>query len=415
MIVCKDLPYLKPMDVDYQKQLERNIVKFSWYKIFTKRVYLPVIAVFLIEKGMVSVEEIALIAGVTIVAQLLLQMPGGYFADAFGNAKAMKYSSLFITVSPLMYIFMPNFWGGLLASVLFFGGYAFQQGSGEAFMHDTLTALGREKEYAKVMGRAQSYGLVGSLILTAVIPATYAVNVDLPFILGFLSLVAMTVIIYSFEFPKLSTDERSHEAKNPIKAVRSIVTASNIALFVFAGFMTAVSMMGTEYQGPALKDVGVSVFWLGIVTSAGSLVGALLGLMTDALNKLKPHVFYLIDVLVVGLCMMFAGLTREPVVMALSFILFVGYGRIRLIVIQSKMLEDMKHHYKATLLSALGWFTQFAQLAVVAVLGWAIGQHGYNNGYVLFGIFTLFVGFMLWLPVARLHRVPDGIGTTSIF
>lgn len=153
--------------------LRKNIRKYAWYKVLTKRTYLPVIAIYLVEVAHLSLAEIAAIATITAITQLALQMPGGIFADRFGNKKALQYSTWFVTLSPLCYVLLPNFWGGLLGSLLFFGAYAFQQGSAEAFMHDTMVALGEESKYAKVMGRAQSYGLIGNLVLTAIIPATY--------------------------------------------------------------------------------------------------------------------------------------------------------------------------------------------------------------------------------------------------
>ncbi len=392
------------MQEQYKKRLEKNIVKFAWYKIFTKRVYLPVIAVFLVTQGKVTVEEIALIAGVSTVAQILLQMPGGYFADKHGYAKAMKYSSLFITVSPLFYIFMPNVWGGLLAAIFFFGPWSFQQGSAEAFMHDTLIALDREKDYAKVVGRSQSYGLVGNLMLTATIPATYAIDPMLPFILGFFSLVAMTWLVYSFEYPVVLPSGGPKTLTNPFRALKSVITIHNVVFFVFAGFMTSISMNGGSYKELLYQDIGIATLWFGIIASTASLFGAGLGLVTESLNKLRPLSFYLFDVLIQGVCLVVAGMSREPVVVALCFIVFGGYGYIRIIIIQSKLLTNIQHVYKATLLSALGLFSHFALLATIAVFGYFISTRGYSGGHLAFGLFTLTVGLLLWSLVALVSR-----------
>lgn len=69
----------------YELGLKRNIVKYSWYKIFTKRLYLPLIAIQLVNVGKVSLEEIALIASITSIVSFILQMPGGYLADKWGK------------------------------------------------------------------------------------------------------------------------------------------------------------------------------------------------------------------------------------------------------------------------------------------------------------------------------------------
>lgn len=102
-----------------QTSLERNIIKYAWYKVVTKRVFLPLIAIQLVNAGQVTVGEIAQIAIITSLAQIILQLPTGYFADRFGNKRAIVIGALIAAPSPLFYIVMPNFLGGLLASLLF--------------------------------------------------------------------------------------------------------------------------------------------------------------------------------------------------------------------------------------------------------------------------------------------------------
>lgn len=155
---------------------------------------------------------------------------------------------------------MPNFISGLLASPLFFGGYSFQAGAIEAFMHDTLVALKREKDYSKVMGRAQSYGLIGNVVLISLVPATYTIHHNLPFVLGFISLLVMLRLATSFAYP---VDESDRLAKNPFKAFASIVSWQNIALFVFAGFTASVANKGGEYRELLFQDIGVAVALFG--------------------------------------------------------------------------------------------------------------------------------------------------------
>ena len=138
------------MDEKYKQKLERNIKMYSWFKVFTKRVYLPLITIQLAKEGGVTVPQLALIASTVAVMQLVLQIPTGYLADKFGNKIAIVLGAAITAISPLFYIFSPNFTGGLLAAILFSGGYAFQSGAIEAFMHDTLLALGREEVYSRV-------------------------------------------------------------------------------------------------------------------------------------------------------------------------------------------------------------------------------------------------------------------------
>ncbi len=381
----------------YERRLEKNIVKYSWYKIFTKRVYLPLITIQLVNVGQVTVEELAIIVVVSSLAQGLLQLPSGYVADKIGNRKSIILGAAIAVTSPLFYAFMPNFWGGLLASLLFFGGYAFQAGAIEAFMHDTLHALKREKDYTKVMGRAQTYGLIGNVLLVALVPLTYSIHHSLPFILGFFSLVAMLWLTISFEYPK--GDETYKKKKNPLNAVKSIVTLENAALFVFCGFLSGISNKGGEFRELVFQDISIAVAWFGFILALSSLAGAVMGWYVHVLDRLKPAAFYLFDLIVIMLCLVGIGATTNPVVTIGAFTLFAGYTRVRMIVFQAKMLNDIKHTYKATLLSALNLFTLFGDIIAITLLTQYVSQYGYQVGYVIFGIAVLVIGFGLWLAI----------------
>lgn len=382
------------MEATYKKQLEQNIGKYSWFKVFTKRVYLPLIAIQLVTVGKVTVQQLAIIAIVTSLVQVVLQLPTGYIADKWGNKVAIVLGSSITAVSPLFYIFMPNFLGGLLAAVLFFGGYSFQSGAIEAFMHDTLVALGKESEYSKVMGRAQSYGLIGNVVLISLVPATYSINNNLPFALGFISLLIMLWLAVSFTYPKNHSDKKK---KNPFTAVRSIVTAQNVALFIFAGFMAGVANRGAEYRELLYQDIGVAVALFGVLLALGSIVGAVMGRYVHILDKLKPMTFYLFDLLFMSSCIVLIGASKSPITAVIGFTLFAGYTRVRLIIFQAKLLHDIKHAYKATLMSALNLFTIIGEIGAITVLSKTIGFKGYSVGYLMFGFAVFGIGLLLWL------------------
>lgn len=392
------------MDAVLEKRLEGNIGKYSWFKIFTKRVYLPLIAIQLVTVGGVTVRQLAFIAVVTSVIQVVLQLPTGYIADRYGNRSAIVIGSFLAALSPLIYIFSPNFTGGLIAALLFFSGFSFQSGAIEAFMHDTLVALGKEAEYSKVMGRSQSYGLIGNVVLLIIVPVTYSLNKNLPFLIGFFTLLIMLLLALSFEYPRKETHKKK---KNPFNAARAIVTPQNISLFIFAGFLAGVSNKAAEYRELLYKDIGVAVALFGLLLALGSVLGAILGRFIHLLDKLKPQTFYFLDMSIMSLSILMIGISKSPVIAVTGFTIFAGYTRVRMITFQTNILKSESHEYKATLLSALNFFTIVGEIAAITLLARLIGFKGYLIGYVLYGIAVFGISFILWmlmLVTNRYHR-----------
>lgn len=386
------------MNKQYKQQLESNIKKYAWYKIFTKRVYLPLIAIQLVNIGHVTVAQLAIIAMVVSVVQLVLQIPGGYFADKWGNRPAILIGSAIAAVSPLVYIIRPDFYGGLVADLLFFGGYCLISGAIEAFMHDTLTALKREKDYARVMGRAQSYGLIGNTVLLVAIPATYALHHSLPFILGFISLSVNFLLAASFTYPRL-VHKTKVKIKKPFTALRSIVTVANLSLFLFAGLLFGVTHRGGNYRELVYQDVGIPIEYFGILVAVGSLVGVLFGFCLGLVDKLKARTFYLLDLTIIAACMIAVGAGENPIVVVSAFVIFAAYDRVRLILIQSRLLQEVEHAYKATLLSALSLFSVMGEIVMIALLAYFIELGGYQEGYLWFGGVVLCAGLLLYIAV----------------
>lgn len=224
------------------KTLEGNITKYNIYKIFTKRVFLPLIAILLVDDGHLSLAQLGIIASVTALTQIILEVPTGYIADKWGHKKSIVFGSLLSAISVLPYIFYINFLGALIALVTFFVGYAFTSGALQALMHESLLALKREKEYTEIMGRAQSYGLLGNVVLVSLIPLTYSLNHKLPFILGFVCLLISYLVAVSFVQPIRSFENIEHNKKTKnefIQVIRNSGFLKIISVFLLFGIVSA--------------------------------------------------------------------------------------------------------------------------------------------------------------------------------
>ncbi len=388
-----------------QSGLEGNIVKYNLFKIFTKRVFLPLIAIHLTLVGKVSLEQLGIIASTVALTQILLEIPTGYIADKWGHKKAIVLGSFITTISVLPYIFMPNFYGGLIAAALFFAGASFGSGAAQAFMHETLMGLGRENEYTKVMGKAQSYGLLGNVVLIALVPLTYQIDKNLPFILGFICLFASFLVALSFKKPKERLVQE-HASVGFISELKKSLTKTAwtrmVLVFLIFGVSSSAFDQSIIYKELIFLDLGIPIKYFGFILAFGSLLAALGANHIHRLKALKPENFYLFDIAYVSTLFVLVGLSKNPILSILVFAMFPAYDRTRNIIYESQLFEEFPNiKYKSTLISILNFFTFGNGIWIPLVLAFSVTQTNVIFGHFIFGILLL----VILIPVLLTHNL----------
>ncbi|MEI7621337.1 MAG: MFS transporter [Candidatus Moraniibacteriota bacterium] len=389
------------------KQLEGNITKYNYYKIFTKRVYLPLIAIYLIDRGGVNLQELGIIASVTGAVQLMLEVPSGYFADKFGHKFALLLGSFISAISVLPYIFFPGFIGGLVASAGYFGGMTFASGTMQAFMHETLRSLKKDHEYSNIMGRAQSFGLIGNIFLVSFVPLTYKLNPRLPFIIGFFCLFATFLLIKSMKIPEVHIQVQEDGYKRGTleklrRISKKIPLMRMFLIFLIFGIVSAGFDQSTMYREVIFRGNGIPVEWFGFFLAIGSLLAAFGGTQIQHLQKISPSIFYFFDAAYLVLLLIVIGLIHNPIAIVLVFALFPAYDRTRNIIFEAQLFDEFKaSRYKATLISVMNFFTMVSALWVPLILSRLVSQKGLSIGYIYFGIV---LGIIL-LPILIIQGV----------
>jgi MFS family permease len=392
----------------FSNTLEGNIIKYNVYKIFTKRVFLPLIAVYLTTIGNVTLAQLGIIASITAIVSLVMEIPAGYIADRVGHKTALIITGFMTSISPLFYIFMPNFTGGILASVVFFSGYAFTSGTIQAFMQETLLSLGRESEYVKIMGRAQSYGLLGNVILVSLIPLTYTINPILPFVLGFICLFIAFLIVLSFQKPRAHV-QVTHAQSSFFREVKNILSKKLIIkmvlMFLIFGITSAAFDNSVMYRELVFKDFGIPVNYFGFILAFGSFLAAITGNYIHHLKKLKFTAFYLFDASYIIVMLSIIGLSKNVVLSVLAFSMLPAYDRTRNIIFESQVFEQFpRSNYKSTLLSIMNFFSLGNAIWTPLVFGFFVASLGIASGYIAFAGILLIILIPILLGYSLINR-----------
>jgi len=392
----------------FSNTLEGNIIKYNLYKTFTKRVFLPLIAVYLTTIGNVTLIQLGIIASITAIASLVTEIPTGYFADKIGHKKSLLVGSFITAISPLFYILIPNFTGGVLGSVLFFVGSSFTQGAIQVFIHETLVGLNRDQDYVKIMGKAQSYGLIGNMILIAIIPLTYSIHPSLPFIAGFICLFISFLLVLSFKNPSVHLkilDKRNsffHEIRSSFSPK---FIFRMILIFGIFGIATATFNNSVIYREIVFKNFGIPVSYFGFILAFGSLLAAITGNYIHYLKKIKPMTFYIIDVLYIIVTLALISFLKNSILIILAFSLIPVYSRTRSIIFESIIFEEFpKSNYKATLLSIMNFFSLGSAIGIPLIFAFTVDKFGLMKGHLYFGLIIFIILLPIFLMLALIKK-----------
>lgn len=179
-----------------RSKLESNIWKYTVLLVANKRIYAAILTAYYLTIPDVTAQTIGVILLIGNLAGFVFEIPSGYVSDKLGHKQAIVISRLLFVASTLFFLFADSTNYLILGSVFLSLGLAFLSGTGSAFMHETLSALNRENDYTKVMGKASSIGFAVPIIFTVIVPFLVSINYQAPFALALvIDLVGLMVAL----------------------------------------------------------------------------------------------------------------------------------------------------------------------------------------------------------------------------
>lgn len=392
--------------MNYKKGLERNLWLFAFLRVFHKRTYLAVIVVYATSYAGLTVEQFGIVAAITAIVTLILEVPSGYLSDKMGHKSALIFGAVFIAVAPLFFVFSPNFYGVLFASLTFFSGSAFHSGTVQALLHETLIELDRSSDYGDVAARAQRWGLFGNIFLVALVPMTYQIDPRAPFLVGFILQSFVFVISASFTSPRGTKRKISEKVHDGFFALlREVRVRGEIFLFLFLGIIAGMHNHIPGFKELYFQEIGVPVWFFGFVYSLMGMVGIILTYHVRKVEKYRASHFYLVDFLIACVASIVVGIVSHPFFGILIFIILGGYWRVRSILVHSYLLKACPtQNLKATYISMYEFFKSLNSIWVPVALGYAIGRFGAQGGYMYFGISMMIILLGLYMYIFHFSK-----------
>ena len=135
--------------------------KAAAYRFFDTFVLIfPFYTVMFVEHGM-RPAQIGMALAAWSITGVALEIPTGALADRFSRRWLLAVAQVFRGAGFLLWALVPTFWGYLGGFVLWGVKSALVSGTFEALLFDELKAEGREQDYARAIGRAQTGRFAG--------------------------------------------------------------------------------------------------------------------------------------------------------------------------------------------------------------------------------------------------------------
>jgi MFS family permease len=375
----------------------RNIRLYVLIKVFAKRVFLPLAAIYFVQVDHFTIRQIGLLAAMFAFVQLFAELPTGYFADRFARVTSIRVGAALNIAATLMYVFVHQKAGVFAGEAMEALGYSFMSGAGEALIYDSLVVKKQEHSYSKIVSRAQSVSLLINAGLLALVPLTYRIDPRLPFAIGTIAYASLLLVASSMQ----DVGRQKAAAFIRPKLSLSLLTKNHhiIAFGLLFGIVSALYTGPSDVYNLTLKSIGIPPDLLGLLFASASLLGAAIGPFIHQLKRLGWRGYMIFDGLL-ALIPMFVAYTRIAWLLAVVWVLNMSFWRYRRIIYQEYLLTIYPTNYKASLLSAMSFTEEIALLWMPVVITTVVAGTSLSQGLGITGIAGLCV-LPLYLIAAR--------------
>ena len=269
-----------------RQALERNVSLYPLYQgLLNAYFWLPVFFLYFIERlGLGQVLRLEAIYYATVV---LLEVPSGYFSDRIGRRLTLLVSSSGLVVSYALFFLGRSFEMLAAAQVLLALGLAFNSGTDTALHFDSLSALGREDEYAAREAKANQAALGGRALAALIGGVAAAWQMRFAYGLSLLAAVGTLSVAVLFVEPMVRGPQATpgRGFVRHLGACLSRLGNRTLAwLFAFAVLMTVINHVPYEFYQPYLgllldrRKIDLPVegtpLFTGVVTAVSMMIAA---------------------------------------------------------------------------------------------------------------------------------------------
>ena len=386
------------------QKIESNIWKYTVHLITNKRVFAAILSLYYLTIPNVEVQNIGWIMFCGSVASFLFELPTGYLSDKIGHKNTLIIGRLLLVASSLFFLFADGLTFLIIGAVCLSLSWAFFSGTGSAFMHDTLKALGKDNEYSKIMGKAASIGHAVPIVFMIIAPMMIEISYKMPFAFAlFLDIIGLLAVI-SLRRVRQSEQHKKEVKESKLKDVfKESVSLGYMPFAILGAVISALIFIVQVYRGPYQEFIGADVVWFGVYLGLGR---AIVSVLSAYSGKIKEYfnifTFKLFQILIYSVFLFTIAFVDNVTVILIAFIICNGFqwglGQVsRHFTLE--IIGDSK--FKATHFSISGQINQSITAVGLILMGHMINIFSYQTAFLLFAVVLLVLGMSLYFYILR--------------
>ena len=376
---------------DYQRKLKGNIWKYFVVTLTQRRNFLPILAIYFLTFPDSTVKQIGIYTGLGYLASFLLEIPTGYFSDKFGQKNTLIIAKFSMLLSTLCFLIGNSLIWFIFGSILISTGFAFDSGTKQVFMHNTLKGLRKGKKYVKTMGKISANVSLISVALIIIFPFFTSINILLPILICLILDVIGLFVVISLVEP----NQKLFSEKVNFKTLKELIKKSRKSSFYIVALYTGlicgfVTGSGTFKELYAISQ-GLPIIFAGFAMGLSRLIWFFIGHNAHKiLEKITFKQLMKLEMIIFPAFLILLMLASNPYLIIILYALMSGYYMGRSQVEEYYFLHTytFSKQYKATTMSIQSQVGSLIQFIVVFGIGFVMNIN-YKLGNLILGI-TLF-------------------------
>lgn len=343
--------------------------------LFWMHLFAAVLVPFYTDWGGVSLADVFLINAWFFLCNFALEVPTGTVADFLSRRTSLVLGSVVAAGGVLFYAWRPGLGHFLLAEVFMAVAYTLHSGADEALAYDSLKALGRAGEAARLIARMEAFklgGIVLATILGGFVAAGYGLRAPMLLTCAPMALAAL-VALGLVEPPRGATELRRSYGAILREGGRVFLSQRAVRrLAIEAALTNAVAWAIIWLFQPLLQRAGLPLSAFGLVHALGCL--AQIGFLStlpglERLAGSRRRVLQATSLAGAGCFALLAWTTAWPLV-GIGIVAGMACGLTRVPIFSAAINHHVGSGERATVLSFCGMVRQAAIVIVNPLAGW---------------------------------------------